>query len=185
MSANITLPRLHKRFAVFVDECDVLIRTSGLNEIRLCKSLARGLRPLLIDTTWIPPGLIAPAISPYRRECLYEAPDGIFSIGIFSWSAGHRSRIHDHYGWSVLGNMSGVLRSEQFHAVGPGLVRKSSSDRILYPGAGMVSSPTMGDIHRISVDSHDRSISIHIYGSRFDAVNREYYVEDDADQASS
>lgn len=177
MSGNTTLPRLHGSFAAFLEEVDGLVRLSGLSDLALCAALGRELRPLLIDARWVPTELTEPVLEPYRRECLYEASDGTYSVGLFTWYPGRRSRIHDHYGWSIVGNISGVLRSEHFLAVDPGRAVKHLSDTLLRPGEVLASTPGTGDIHRISVASPGKSVSIHLYGSRFDAVNRAYYTE--------
>ena len=177
MPGNTTLPRLHGGFAAFLEEVDGLVRLSGLSDPVLCAALIRELRPLLIDAGWVPPELTEPVPAPYRRECLYEAPDGLYSVGLFTWYPGRCSRIHDHYGWSIVGNITGVLCSEHFLAVDPGRAVKNLADTLLRPGEVLASTPGTGDIHRISVASPRKSVSIHLYGSRFDAVNRAYYTE--------
>jgi predicted metal-dependent enzyme (double-stranded beta helix superfamily) len=177
MSANSTLPRLHESFAGFLSLSDTLIRASGLNEERMCGVLSRHLRPLLSDLSWIPAEFLEPPGFMGRRECLYEAQDGLFSVGLFDWNPGYRSRIHDHHAWAVVGNMTGVLRSEHFSALGSGWASKNTPDAVLPPGASSISTPRTGDIHRLSVESHERSLSIHVYGSRFNSVNRKYYMD--------
>jgi 3-mercaptopropionate dioxygenase len=177
MPGNTTLPRLRGDFAAFLEEVDALVRLSGLSDPALCTALSRELRPLLNDARWVPAELTGPVGASYRRECLYEAPDGAYSVGLFTWYPGRRSRIHDHYGWSIVGNMTGVMRSEHFLAVDPGRAVRHLPDSMLRPGEVSASTPGTGDIHRISVASPGKSVSIHLYGSRFDAVNRAYYTE--------
>jgi 3-mercaptopropionate dioxygenase len=171
-------PRLGKQFAAFVSVANRIVRSPGLNAGEICSELELALKPLLADRAWIPADLTVPAATEYRRECLYEAHDGAFSIGVFTWVPRHISRIHDHYAWAVLGNITGILRSENFLAVTPGRVVKHVADDLLHPGGVLWSTPETGDIHRVSVaSSEEKSISIHVYGSRFDAVNREYYTD--------
>ena len=52
-----------------------------------------------------------------------------------------------------------------------------ADDDLLHPGEVLFSTQGTGDIHRISVASKEKSISLHVYGCRFDAVNREYYAD--------
>ena len=170
-------PRLGRAFAAFVTLTDHIVRAFAANEVELCARLKDSLALLVADNRWIPAELTAPAHGEYRRECLYEAHDGAFSIGVFTWVPGHTSRIHDHHSWAVLGNMTGTLRSENFLSVTPGLAFKHTTDDLLEPGTVLWSTQATGDIHRVSVASSEKSTSIHIYGCRFDAVNRDYYTE--------
>jgi predicted metal-dependent enzyme (double-stranded beta helix superfamily) len=163
--------------AVFLEEVDRLVRLSGLSDLMLCAELSRELRPLLDDARWVPAELTESVGVSYRRECLYEAPDGAYSVGLFTWYPGRRSRIHDHSGWSIVGNITGVLRTEHFLAVDAGRAVKQLPDTLLKPGEVLAGTPGAGDIHRVSVASPTMSVSIHLYGSRFDAVNRAYYTE--------
>ena len=170
-------PRFGPRFAAFVTLADSIIRAYAYDEVLLCELLTIRIPELLLDASWIPESLTLPTEEHYRRECLYQAEDGAFSVGVFTWMPGHRSRIHDHHSWAVLGNVSGILRSENFLSMHPGRAFKHAPDHLLEPGQALWSTRTTGDIHRVSVASQQKSTSIHIYGCRFDAVNRAYYDE--------
>ncbi len=170
-------PLLGESFAGFVYDVDQRVRAGVSDDVELCEQLQGPLAHLVADPAWIPAELVVPAQVGYRRECLYQAPDAAFSIGVFTWKPGHKSRIHDHHAWAVLGNMTGTLRAEQFLAVNPGRVFKRCEDTLLGAGEVVWSTPDTGDIHRISVASEEISISIHIYGCSFSQVNREYYID--------
>lgn len=169
--------RFGPRFAEFVALTNLMVRTLSEDQPELCARVTAQLRSLLADDKWIPADLTVPVENTYRRECLYEAHDGSFSIGVFTWVAGHVSRIHDHHSWAVLGNITGTLRSENFLSVSPGRAFKHTEDDLLQPGQALWSTRNTGDIHRVSVASPQTSTSIHVYGCSFDAVNREYYAE--------
>ncbi len=166
-----------QQFADFVVTVDQLVRTHSDDETILCRLLTQHVRPLLKLGHALPESFTKPNGQPYRRELLHEAEDGAFSIGAFTWFPNHASRIHDHHSWAVLGNMTGMLRSENFLVVTPDHVAKHAPDNFIPAGAVMWSTRATGDIHRISVASKEQSTSIHIYGCRFEAVNRNYYSE--------
>ena len=154
-----------------------LVDNVGLSDIERCQAVTAALAPLVADGSWIPAALVVPVSPGYRRELLFEDAEGAFSIGCFTWAPGERSVIHDHHAWSVMGGVSGVMRSENFLPLSPGRALKTADDDILRSGELNWSTPESGDIHRVSAASVEPSTSIHIYGCRFNAVNRNIYTD--------
>jgi len=88
----------------------------------------------------------------------------------FVWMPGHRTPVHDHTVWGLVGVMRGEELCEEYstslektgaHAVKPGAV-----DRV---------SPRIGDIHVVSNPGTQTAISIHVYGANIGAVRRHVF----------
>ncbi|HLY55226.1 MAG TPA: cysteine dioxygenase family protein [Stellaceae bacterium] len=147
------------------------------DESALCVWVAGALTGAIRDPDWIPFGLRQPSPTGYRRERLYEAPDGSFSIGCFVWAPGQRTPIHDHRGWGVVGVAFGTLESVSFFRTEAGRLVPSVTD-FIPAGSCDWAHPAGGDIHRIGAAGGETAISIHVYGTRFDSVCRHRYLPD-------
>lgn len=132
---------------------------------------------LLADDGWLAEENRRCDPATYRRIRLYEDAAGRFSIGCFVWGAGQASPIHDHNSWGVVGVLNGPIRSEGFRLDEAGALHPDGA-AVWYPqGAIGFADPTVGDIHRLSAPADRQAISIHVYGCRFDEVNRNRYPE--------
>lgn len=154
-----------------------IIRNHGGDETATCTWVAAALQRVVQDPDWISPALRVPSPIGYRRERLYEAPDGSFSIGCFVWGPGQRTPIHDHRAWGVIGAAIGTLESVSFYpAAGGGLV--PSPTELIAAGTCCWAHPAGGDIHRIGAAGTETAVSIHVYGDRFDTICRNRYLPD-------
>jgi 3-mercaptopropionate dioxygenase len=98
----------------------------------------------------------------------------------FVWGPGHRTPVHDHTVWGLVGLLRGAERCDEF-AVQQGLPVATGQSHVMQPGDIEAVSPTVGDWHRVSAALPDRpSISIHVYGANIGAVRR--HRLDDAGQ---
>lgn len=154
-----------------------MIRAHGHDEPRLCEAVARALTPVVANADWLWPCFRVPAAAGYRRERLFEAPDGRFSIGCFVWGPGQRTPIHDHRAWGVIGVAAGTLKAVTYFPTAAGGLAPGAIERV---GAGECSwlHPAGGDIHQIGGADEATAISIHVYGCRFDEVCRRRYRPD-------
>lgn len=98
----------------------------------------------------------------YRQHVLYVDPAGRFSVVALVWLPGHGTPIHDHVAWCVAGVLTGREREHRY-ALNEAALRPTGT---LVNGVGEVSVLTSGpDIHRVTCDSAERTISIHVYGA--------------------
>ncbi|MDD2704072.1 MAG: FAD/NAD(P)-binding protein, partial [Acidocella sp.] len=139
-----------------------------------CALIAQALEEALEPPGWLPEDLAEACPTGYRRQVLFEAEDGSFSIGCFVWGPGQHSPIHDHRCWGVIGCLAGTLANETFTDTSP--ERLAATPLCLIAGGETVfMHPDTGDIHRLGAHGAERAISIHVYGGRFGAVNRNFY----------
>jgi len=155
------------RLRNFVVEMTQLAARHRADEPRMLDAAATLLRGLITQDDWLPAEYAAPAQESYRQYLLYCDPLERFSVVSFVWQPGHRTPIHDHTVWGLVGVMRGEERCDEYspalgkmasHAVRPGDV-----DRV---------SPRIGDIHVVSNAGTQTALSIHVYGANIGAVRR-------------
>jgi len=155
------------RLRNFVLDLTRLVERHGADEPRLLDEGERLLRDLVAHDDWLPEEFAAPSPDSYRQYLLYCDPLERFSVVSFVWMPGHRTPIHDHTVWGLVGVMRGEEVCEEFssslekkniHGVKPGEV-----DRV---------SPRIGDIHVGSNEGTNTAVSIHVYGANIGAVRR-------------
>jgi predicted metal-dependent enzyme (double-stranded beta helix superfamily) len=154
-----------------------LIDRHGWNEAALCERVAGALEAAIDEPDWLPHVLRRPALNSYRRELLYEAADGRFSIGCFIWGPGQYTAIHDHRSWGVMGVVIGAVQSVSFYPVQSGMLVPGPVEEVSAGHCAWV-HPEGGDIHRVGIGDAAMAVSIHVYGSRFDRVCRNRYRAD-------
>ena len=165
------MPQLPLPLATFTSELSALL--SHPHEAPSpCPQIAQRLEKLVADDAWLAPEWRATSTEGYRRQCLYQDPSGLFSIGCFVWAANQQTPIHDHHSWGVIGVLSGAITSETFTQTASGL--NKSEPVTLQTGRVAWVHPHDGDIHRIGGAAHG-GISIHVYGCAFDTVCKNLY----------
>lgn len=133
------------------------------------------LAKLLSRDDWLPAEFARPDPSGYKQYLLYCDPLERFSVVSFVWSPGHRTPIHDHMVWGMVGVLRGIETCREY--------QPQAGDKVLDTGiehtmtAGMIDcvSPTIGDWHVVSNTSQDTAISIHVYGGNIGAVRRHVF----------
>lgn len=163
--------QLPTALCTFVNEAATLLERNAPPPFP-CPDIALRLGGLVADGSWLAPEWRVPSEQAYRRQCLYEHPDGAFSIGCFVWAPHQRTPIHDHRSWGVIGVLSGAITSETYTRTESGLA--GTAPIILPAGLTAWVHPTEGDIHRIG-GADQGGISIHVYGCRFDTVCNTLY----------
>jgi predicted metal-dependent enzyme (double-stranded beta helix superfamily) len=86
------------------------------------------------------------------------------------WLPGHRTPIHDHTVWGLVGVMRGVELCEEFSPA----VKMINSHQSK-PGEVDRVSPAIGDVHVVSNPGTQTAVSIHVYGANIGAVRRHVY----------
>lgn len=132
------------------------------------------LAPLLADDGWLPEACAVLRPDRYAQYLLHADPLERFSVVSFVWGPGHRTPVHDHTVWGLVGMLRGAERCDEFHLEAPGAVPQASGrGHVMHPGDIEAVSPTLGDWHRVSSARPDgASISIHVYGANIGAVRR-------------
>ena len=158
------------RFRQFVQDMTRAVERHGAEEPRMLDEGERLLRELIGHDDWLPEAYAAPSPESYRQYLLYCDPLERFSVVSFVWMPGHRTPIHDHTVWGLVGVMRGVEMCEEYsqsikkintHEAKPGEI-----DRV---------SPSIGDIHVVSNAGPQTAVSIHVYGANIGAVKRHTY----------
>ena len=130
--------------------------------------------PLLADGRWLPEAFATPRADRYAQYLLHADPLERFSVVSFVWGPGHRTPVHDHTVWGLVGVLQGAERCDEFvHEGLEALPRDTGCSHVMHPGEIEAVSPTVGDWHRVSNAREDGpSISIHVYGANIGAVRR-------------
>ncbi|MFY9316489.1 MAG: cysteine dioxygenase [Burkholderiales bacterium] len=144
-----------------------LVGRHGGDEARMLDEGAKLLRDLVTRDDWLPEAYAAPSPESYRQYLLYCDPLERFSVVSFVWMPGHRTPIHDHTVWGLVGVMRGVEMCEEFSPD----IRKTNSHEVK-PGDVDRVSPRIGDVHVVSNAGPLTAVSIHVYGANIGAVRR-------------
>jgi predicted metal-dependent enzyme (double-stranded beta helix superfamily) len=111
----------------------------------------------------------------------HDGEDGSFSLQVFVWPPGTRTKIHDHSSWGAYCCAIGSVLEERYERLDDGLrpdhahLKKvwqlpwSSED-----GASTV-LPHDGGIHRIENPGESTAISVHLYGPQIGEVDGRDY----------
>jgi predicted metal-dependent enzyme (double-stranded beta helix superfamily) len=144
-----------------------LVERHGSDEPRMLDEGEKLLRGLVTQDDWLPEEFAAPSPESYRQYLLYCDPLERFSVVSFVWMPGHRTPIHDHTVWGLVGVMRGAELCEEFS---PAIKKINSHES----KAGEVDrvSPAIGDIHVVSNAGPETAVSIHVYGANIGAVRR-------------
>jgi predicted metal-dependent enzyme (double-stranded beta helix superfamily) len=155
------------RLRTFVQDMTRLAGSHGADEARMLDEGARLLHGLVSRDDWLPEEFAAPSPESYRQYLLHCDPLERFSVVSFVWLPGHRTPIHDHTVWGLVGVMRGEELCEEFSPeikrTGAHPVRPGDVDRV---------SPRIGDIHVVSNVGAQTAVSIHVYGANIGAVRR-------------
>ena len=155
------------RLRDFVAGMTRLVGRHGADEPRMLDEGGRLLRGLVNHDDWLPEEYATPSMASYRQYLLYCDPLERFSVVSFVWLPGHRTPIHDHTVWGLVGVMRGVETCEEYSAS----IRKVNTHES-GPGDVDCVSPRIGDIHVVSNAGTETAVSIHVYGANIGAVRR-------------
>lgn len=155
----------------FIIAMTALVDRTG-DEPRLLAEGRALLAGLIADDAWLPPEFAAPRSDRYAQYLLHCDPLERFSVVSFVWGPGHRTPVHNHGVWGLVGVLRGAEGCEEF-TVHDGLPVATGQQHVMRRGAIEAVSPTVGDWHRVSHAGDDRAaVSIHVYGANIGAVQR-------------
>lgn len=127
---------------------------------------------LIEKDDWLPEEFAQVATDTYRQYLLYCDPLERFSVVSFVWGPGHRTPVHDHTVWGLVGQLRGAERCTEYQQDGA-QVTPTGVEHLMNPGDIDAVSPTLGDWHVVASARDDGpSISIHVYGANIGAVSR-------------
>ena len=147
-----------------------LVERHGADEPRMLDEGEKLLHDLVTHDDWLPDAYAAPSQESYRQYLLYCDPLERFSVASFVWMPGHRTPIHDHMVWGLVGVMRGEEMCEEFSPS----IQKTHSHKSK-PGEVDRVSPSIGDIHVVSNAGSETAVSIHVYGANIGAVRRHVF----------
>ena len=132
------------------------------------------LAPLLAQDDWLPEAFTAVRPDRYAQYLLHADALERFSVVSFVWGPGHRTPVHDHTVWGLVGVLGGAERCDEFSLPQLGATPvETGRSHVMHPGDIEAVSPTVGDWHRVTNARADGpSISIHVYGANIGAVRR-------------
>lgn len=155
------------RLRQYVQDMTRLVERHGTDEPRMLDEGERLLRELIRHDDWLPEACAAPSPESYRQYLLYCDPLERFSVVSFVWMPGHRTPIHDHLTWGLVGVLRGEERCDEY-----GADAKPCGSHVMRPGDIDRVSPRIGDIHVVSNGGTQTAVSIHVYGANIGAVRR-------------
>jgi 3-mercaptopropionate dioxygenase len=155
------------RLRCFVQDMTRLVERHGADEPRMLDEGEKLLHGLVTQDDWLPEEYAAPSRDSYRQYLLYCDPLERFSVASFVWMPGHRTPIHDHTVWGLVGVMRGAEMCEEFSS---SMIKINSHES--KPGDVDRVSPSIGDIHVVSNAGKETAVSIHVYGANIGAVRR-------------
>ena len=158
------------RLREFVRGMTQLVERHGADEPRMLDEGEKLLHGLIIQDDWLPEEFAAPSPESYRQYLLYCDPLERFSVVSFVWMPGHRTPIHDHTVWGLVGVLRGAEMCEEFSTA----IKKTHSHESK-PGEVDRVSPSIGDIHVVSNAGSTTAVSIHVYGANIGAVRRHVF----------
>ena len=137
------------------------------------------LKELITNDSWLPDFCTINHPEYYQQFLLHTDPLERFSVVSFVWGPDHKTPIHDHCVWGLIGMMRGSEISQRYQQDSTGKLVPDGAEAILKPGEVEAVSPDLGDIHVVrNASSTENAISIHVYGANIGAVNRHTYHKD-------
>ena len=151
---------------------DMTELVTGTSEESVLLGQGRDLLAELIgDDGWLPPEYATARPDRYAQYLLHCDPLERFSMVSFVWGPGQRTPVHNHTVWGLVGVLRGAELSEQYE-LRDGVPVPSGKTDVMARGAVDAVSPSIGDWHRVTNDSDDVSVSIHVYGGNVGALQR-------------
>lgn len=165
------------RFRDFIQHLSGLIDKVGDDEKHVFVDGKSLLSELITRDDWLPEQFAQPSPERYQQYLLYCDPMERFSIVSFVWGPGHKTPVHDHTVWGMVGVKRGAELCEEFDIDPATGQLVSGGTHKVTPGGIDLVSPRVGDVHKVSNALADRpSVSIHVYGANIGAVNRHIYA---------
>jgi 3-mercaptopropionate dioxygenase len=145
-------------------------------EAKLLAALKPALQALLAQDDWLPASHALYDPDRYQQHPLYIDPQGRFSVVSFVWGPGHKTPVHDHTVWGMVGVLRGAELCQHYVA-GPQGWQPDGDAHVVGAGEVDLVSPALGDVHVVSNALADGiTVSIHVYGANIGQVRRHVFT---------
>lgn len=143
-----------------------------LHEHALLELLRPELQKLLRHDGWLPDPYASSDPGHYQQYLLHADPLERLSVVSLAKGPGHKSPIHNHRVWGLIGVLRGAQTATIYRRTSDWSLKPRRSER-LESGAVLAVSPLIGDIVSIANAHDDRvAVSIHVYGGNIGAIER-------------
>jgi predicted metal-dependent enzyme (double-stranded beta helix superfamily) len=165
---------------------DRLRRISGASARSALPQAAHFLARLVRD-----PGFLQYEVLPLLEEAKasenwyvarrYDDKRGTYSLQVFVWPPGSRTKVHDHSSWGAYCCAAGTVLEERYERLDDGSVagraRLKKVWQLAWSSADGASTVLPGDegIHRVGNPGSEVAISAHLYGPRIGEVDGRDY----------
>ena len=111
----------------------------------------------------------------------HDAEDGSFSLQVFVWPPGTRTKVHDHSSWGAYCCAIGSVLEERYERLDDGSrhdhARLKKVWQLLWSSEDGASTVLPGDggIHRVGNPAESTAISVHLYGPHIEEVDGRDY----------
>lgn len=111
----------------------------------------------------------------------YDDVEGLYSLQVFVWPPGSRTKVHDHSSWGAYCCAAGTVLEERYERLDdgsvPGRARLEKAWQLPWGPEDGVSTVQPGDggIHRVGNPGGGVAISVHLYGPRTGGVDGRDY----------
>ena len=111
----------------------------------------------------------------------YDAADGSYSLQVFVWPPGTRTKIHDHSSWGAYCCVIGTVLEERYERLDdgfrPGHARLKKVWELTWSRGDGASTvlPYDGGIHSVGNPGSEVAISVHLYGPRVREIDGRDY----------
>jgi predicted metal-dependent enzyme (double-stranded beta helix superfamily) len=144
--------------------------------------LARLVKESGFVETWISPLLEeAEEAEDWYVAHRHDGEEGSYSLQIFVWPPGSKTKVHDHTSWGAFCCVVGSVLEERYERLDdgsrPGHARLKRIWQLSWSGEDGSSTvlPHDGGIHRVGNPSEETAISVHLYGPRIAEVDGRDY----------
>lgn len=111
----------------------------------------------------------------------YDDEQGRYSLQVFVWPPGSRTRVHDHSSWGAYCCAAGTVQEERYERLDDrsvsGHARLEKVWELSWSSADGASTVQPGDggIHRVGNPVGETAVSVHLYGPRIGAIEGRDY----------
>lgn len=171
-------------FALDVSELETLCELPTETALRdTVPFLARLVRnPAFLETEILPLLKEAKNTGAWYVAHRYDGADSSYSLQVFVWPPGTRTKIHDHSSWGVFCCVVGTLLEECYERLDDGSKSDHAHLKKLWQLAWSKEDGTStvlpydGGIHRVGNPDAGSAISVHLYGPRLGKVDGRDYA---------
>ena len=113
---------------------------------------------------------------PYHRKSVVKSESGFAELLVMTWHTNQQSPIHDHYESSCgIRVLQGKMTETLYELVNENRVRQTTTQE--WSAGEITSAEASFDIHKISTQSEEGLVTLHIYSAPLDPTKMRRFVE--------